>query len=214
MSSSPTSAGAAAALSSSDGKLRCAGIIIDGDPMHEIGNVARIGQTLRQTQPRGPKPSRRNRSAHRRSPAFAAASRAAPSPGPACAAANIVSTNSMRLPSSTATRSPLSQAELFETGRDLRRLLHHLAPAHPALAADQRLAVGIFRGGIRNHRPDAFRPLGKRRHQPVAEARFEPHRRNGMFRPVHRFAFRPLPSCHRHAPAPETRGRGHRRHSP
>ena len=73
------------------------------------------------------------------------------------------------------------QAELFETGRNLRGVRDGLAPCHPPLAADQCLAVRIFRGGLQNHRPDVFRPLAKHRHQAVAETRLEPHRRNGMF---------------------------------
>ena len=73
------------------------------------------------------------------------------------------------------------QAKFFETGRNLCGLRDGLAPCHPPLAADQRLAVRILRGGLQNHRPDVVRPLAKHRHQAIAETRFEPHRRNGMF---------------------------------
>ena len=52
-------------------------------------------------------------------------------------------------------RSPLCRPSLLKPGRDPRRLLRDLAPAHPPLAADQRLAVGISRGRVRDHRPDA-----------------------------------------------------------
>ena len=72
------------------------------------------------------------------------------------------------------------QAQLLKSGRDLRGLLHDLAPVHPPVTANQRLGVRISGGSFRNHRPDIFGPVAKCRHHAIAEARLEPHRRNGM----------------------------------
>ena len=77
------------------------------------------------------------------------------------------------------------QAEALEARGDLLRAPHRLAPRQPLVAADQRLAVAIARGGLLDHGPDVFRPLAESRHHAVAEARFKPHRRNGNVRPVH-----------------------------
>ena len=80
------------------------------------------------------------------------------------------------------------EAKFTESGRDLRRPRYGLAPRHAAVTADQRLAVGIARGGFRHHRPDVFGPVAKRGHHAIAEPCFQPHGGNGILRPVHRLA--------------------------
>ena len=94
------------------------------------------------------------------------------------------------------------QAELAKARRDPRGLLHGLPPAQPDIACDQRFAVGIAGAGVRDHRPQARRPIAEGRHHPIAEARLEPHRRDLRLRPVHRDALGLLllsPSAHGHA---------------
>jgi hypothetical protein len=63
------------------------------------------------------------------------------------------------------------KAEFAKPSRDLRGLPPDFAPAHSALATNQRFAIGVARHGIGNHRPDAFRPLAKRRHDAITESR-------------------------------------------
>ena len=185
MSSSPTSAGACDGGLSSSCENCDARVVVDGNPMLQIPERRGIRNAFRQhrlvDQSLGAAIAQHigdlrlllaGRQQHRHQPGMVAA--------------NIVSANSIRLPSRIATRSPLLQAEFLKSRRDLRGLLHDLAPVHAPVAANQRLAVRISRRGLRDHRPDAVRPLAKGRHDAVAEARLEPHRRNGMLRPVHR----------------------------
>ena len=77
------------------------------------------------------------------------------------------------------------QAERAKSRRDLRRLPGDVAPRHPAVTADHRLPVRIPCNGFGHHRCDTGGPLTKRRNDAVAEAWLEAHRRNGMLRPVH-----------------------------
>ena len=167
------------------GKIATRRVVIDGDAVHQVGNIARIGQTIGQRrlvdQELGAAIGQ-----HIGDFRLLLAGAEQHRHQPRCAAANIASTNSMRLPSSSATRSPRCRPILRKPGRDLRRLLARpRASSSGAVAADQRFAVGISRGRIRDHRPDAFRPLAKCRHHAIAEARLKPHRRDGILRPVH-----------------------------
>jgi hypothetical protein len=77
------------------------------------------------------------------------------------------------------------EAELPEARRDLRRLQSDLAPGHSPVAADQRFAIRVSYHGFGYHRRNALGPFAKSRNDTVAEAGLEPHRRNGMLRPVH-----------------------------
>src|SRR6478609_9240591 len=77
----------------------------------------------------------------------------------------------------------LLKALRAQTRRDPRGGLSDLAPAHTAVAADQRLAVGIARRGLIDHGPDALRALAEGRYDAVAKARFHAHRRDGIARP-------------------------------
>jgi hypothetical protein len=67
------------------------------------------------------------------------------------------------------------QAHLPQSRGDACGLPRDLAPRHPPLAADQRLAVRISRSSFRHHRPDAVGPFAERRHHAIAEARLKPH---------------------------------------
>ena len=95
----------------------------------------------------------------------------------------------MRLPSSTATRSPRLQAELSESRRDLRGLLRDFAPGHPRVAADQRLAVRISsqrrRATIAQMLSGRSQKAGTTRSPKRASSRIGG---NGVLRPVHRLA--------------------------
>ena len=166
------------------GKTRDPCIIVDGDPMRHIGNVACVGQAvgkrcLVDQQPRaairqhigdlgllltgrkqhGHEASMR-RAQHRQHELDAVAEQH----GDAVAAL---------------------EAELLKTRRDLRRLPRDFAPGHSPVTANQRFAVRICCNRIGHHRRDAFGPLAECRHDAVAKAGLEPHRRNGVLRPVH-----------------------------
>ncbi len=166
------------------GKARQLRIIIDRDPVRHIGNVARVGHAVGQRGLVDQEPGAAigqhigdlglllaGRKQHRHQPGMGRAQHrqhefdaVAEQHRDAVAAL---------------------EAELFETRRDLRRLLRDFAPGHSPVAADQRLAIAVSRHGFGHHRRDAFGPFAKSRHDTVAEARLEPHWRNGVLRPVH-----------------------------
>jgi hypothetical protein len=165
-------------------KARKLRIIIDRDPVHHIGNVARIGHPLRQrglvNQEPGAAISEHigdlgllltGRKQHRHEPSMRRAQHRQHEFG------SVAEQHRDAIAA--------LEAELAEARRDLRGLLRDFPPGHSAVTADQGLAVRVSCDGFGHHRRDALGTLAKSRNDTVAEARFEPHGRNGVLRPVH-----------------------------
>ena len=159
-------------------------IVIDRDPVRHIGNVARIGHTVGQRglvdqEPRAAIGQHigdlglllAGRKQHRHQPGMGRAQHRQHEFG---------SVAEQHRDAVAAL-----EAELLKSCCDLRRLPRDFAPCHSRCAADQRLAIAVSRHGFGHHRRDALGPFAKCRNDTVAEARFEPHRRNGVLRPVH-----------------------------
>ena len=139
----------------------------------------------RPARPRGSAAARRNRSAHRRSRAFAGGSKAAPSPA----------RHAPRPASSARIRCGCRAAP--RRGRRAAGRVFASPPRSAPIAA--RLRAMSFacrrRPAPRRRRFRAtasatiagmlFGPFAKGRNDAIAEARLEPHRRNGVLRPVH-----------------------------
>ena len=189
MSSSPTSAGAGkGALTGQRRKLRHPRIVIDRDAMHEIGNVTRVRQTIGQTglvnQNLG-----------------AAVGQHIGDLGLLLAGAEQHRHQARHAPRRTSSaRIRCGCRAAPRRGRRFAGRASEIPPRSRPIAAPPRASV-IRRSPQTSASPSGFCAAAsaiiaqmlfgrcaKCRHHAVAEARLEPHRGNGMLRPVHRGA--------------------------